>query len=154
MCFIESSISPGVYSRVNSQSGKMSENIGILIGQLSTKTGLSRDTLRFYEKEGILKSRRLENNYRVYANDDIERLRFVENARATGFSLREVKGILNLVENGRRSCADYEGLAQKKLEELDRKIELLQQCRSALEKSLACCNRAEQRCDSLAGVSL
>ncbi|MBL8020220.1 MAG: MerR family transcriptional regulator [Leptospirales bacterium] len=130
----------------------MFENSGIFIGQLSTRTGLSRDTLRFYEKEGILRSKRLANNYRVYGHDDVDRLRFVENARATGFSLREVKEILDLVGKGRRTCADYEGLAQEKLGELDRKIAMLQQYRSALEKSLACCRRDGQLCDSLPGI--
>ncbi|MBL8019108.1 MAG: MerR family transcriptional regulator [Leptospirales bacterium] len=130
----------------------MSAEAQIFIGALASKSGLSRDTLRFYEKEGILRSHRLPNNYRVYDGSDVERLRFVESARASGFSLREVRGILNLIGSGRRSCGDYEELAQKKLADLDSKIAALQECREILNNSLACCKRDDAQCDSLSGV--
>lgn len=130
----------------------MTPELKIFIGQLSSATGLSREALRFYEKEGILNSERLENNYRVYDHKSINRIQFVENAQTAGFSLREVREMLNLVENGHTSCTDYEGIAEKKLKELDTKIAALKKCRVVLAESLSCCKRDAGRCDSLASL--
>lgn len=130
----------------------MSNKSQFFIGELSSKTGLSRDTLRFYEKQGILRAHRLSNNYRTYSINDITRLQFVETARASGFSLRETKQILNLVQMGRKSCSDYETVAHSKLRDLDEKIAALQACRDALAKSLKCCKRDGAQCASLLGI--
>lgn len=115
----------------------------LFIGQLSERSGLSRDTLRFYEKEGILKASRLSNNYRVYQGKDIDRLRFVESARGAGFSLREIQSLLRLSASGRGRCTDYEPVAKKKLRDIDARIKALEACRALLKKSLACCGSRE-----------
>lgn len=115
----------------------------LFIGQLSERSGLSRDTLRFYEKEGILKSSRQSNNYRIYQDKDIDRLRFVESARSAGFSLREIQALLKLAASGRGRCADYEPVAKKKLRDIETRIKALQECRALLKKSLSCCGSRE-----------
>lgn len=122
----------------------------LFIGQLSRKSGLSRDTLRFYEKEGILKSNRLSNNYRVYQGKDLDRLRFVESARQAGFSLREIQKLLKLSASGRGRCADYEPVAKKKLRDIETRIKALEECRAVLQKSLTCCgSREDALCNNM-----
>lgn len=115
----------------------------LFIGQLSKQSGLSRDTLRFYEREGILRSTRLPNNYRVYRGKDIDRLRFVESARAAGFSLREIQSLLHLAASGRGRCSDYEPVARRKLHDIEARIKALEDCRQVLEQSLVCCGSRE-----------
>src|SRR5262245_22111695 len=130
----------------------MKEPDALLIGELSKKSGLTRDTLRFYEKEGILQSKRLGNNYRAYGLEELARLRFVENARASGFSLRETRQIMKMVRLGRKSCTDYEQVAHSKLKDLDEKIAALRECREILANSLRCCGGNGGSCDALADI--
>jgi DNA-binding transcriptional MerR regulator len=132
-------------------SGEKMSAEDLFIGQLSSRSGLSRDTLRFYEKEGLLKAKRLDNNYRVYQSSDVDRLKFVASARAAGFSLREILDILKLAVKSRK-CADYERVARRKLDEIDARIDALRRCRLVLEQTLACCNSADDPCKNMPAV--
>ena len=67
------------------------------IGELAQRAGVGIDTVRYYEREGLLPpAQRLASGYRVYAQDDVLRLRFVRRAKALGFTLPEIRDLLTL----------------------------------------------------------
>lgn len=104
----------------------------LTIGQLAKAGGLGVETVRYYEREGILEPpRRAANGYRHYPPEAVARLAFVRRAKALGFSLAEIRELLGLAE----PCGDrarVKDLAQHKLAEIDRRIEELRRMRGAL----------------------
>lgn len=105
----------------------------MLISELSEITGLSKDTIRFYEKEGLLdvaSSTRSDNNYRQYTNEAVERLNFIKRGKAMGFTLREIKSIM--AEWDSVTPAQAISFIQSKVEQLEGKIGQLQQFRNYL----------------------
>jgi len=103
------------------------------IGELSTKTGVPTKTIRYYEDIGVLPSpKRAPNGYRDYADDSVERLRFVRDAQATGLSLTEISSVLDLRRKGVGTCDHVTGLMLRHLEDLDRHIETLRRTRDHL----------------------
>ena len=95
----------------------------ITIGEAAARTGVASKTIRFYEQEGIIKpASRGANGYRAYDEADLRILRFVQRARAIGFSLKEVSSLLALYRDRRRASRDVKRLALKHVAELDRKI--------------------------------
>lgn len=106
------------------------------IGELSKLTGISRDTLRFYEKQGLLRSSRKANGYRYYAIQTVNWLGYLRLAQSLGFTLAEIKSDLHLLAAPDLSDAVLRGVMQNKLDEMDRKIESLQQLRGAILERL------------------
>lgn len=104
----------------------------LTIGKAASAAGLSVDTIRFYERSGILKPPpRTAGGYRLYRNEDIGRLRFIHRAKALGFSLEEIAQLLLLNDGGGRR-RDVRDIAARRLEELDGKITELTRIRHAL----------------------
>ena len=123
----------GVYSNVKWQSkiqGLM------LVGELSQKTGLSKDTIRFYEKVGLLDAtiNRGENNYRHYSDEALDRLTFIRRGKALGFTLSEIKKAVD--EWDTLSQSDKVQITRRKVEEVDKKIRQLQEDRYYLVEKL------------------
>lgn len=117
-----------------------------LIGQLAKRCDVSSDTLRFYEKNGLLvPSGRSESGYRLYSEDDLSRIRFILRAKAVGLSLDEIRELLDIrLEACQHSCAEVKAITQAKLDEVDSKIAELQRIRRALRKiNDACCGHAD-----------
>jgi MerR family mercuric resistance operon transcriptional regulator len=82
------------------------------IGRVARQTGCDIDTIRFYEKIGVLRRpRRTESGRRVYDSAEIARLTFICRARELGFSLHEVRGLLSLAEEKERPCEDVKQAA-------------------------------------------
>ncbi|AKJ30115.1 heavy metal-responsive transcriptional regulator [Caldimonas brevitalea] len=103
------------------------------IGALAQLTGVSTDTLRYYEKEGLLeRPARAANGYRVYGEVHAERVRFVRGAQALGFSLSEIRWILPKLDAGQVVRADLEKYLMCKVAEIDAHIRQLR----ALKKDL------------------
>ena len=103
------------------------------IGQAAKASGVSAKMIRHYEESGLVpKAGRTAAGYRVYDENDIHVLRFVRRARDLGFSLAEVKVLLGLWGNRRRASADVKRLAQKHVDDLDRKIAGMQAMRRTL----------------------
>lgn len=104
----------------------------LTIGKLSSQSGVGIDTVRFYEREGLLpKAARTQSGYRVYTRDDVDRLRFIRRAKALGFSLEEVAELLRLnVAKGSR--ASVKTLAQQRLADIDQKLSEMTAIRDAL----------------------
>lgn len=126
------------------------------IGQLAHNAGVPIDTVRYYERQGILPSpERQASGYRRYSPDDVARLRFVRRAKALGFSLAEVRELLAL---SRRPADDMAGLktaASEKLADVEHKIAELQRVRDGLEAMITACpgHGALAQCPILAALS-
>lgn len=116
------------------------------IGQLAKRAGVSSDTLRFYEKMGLLHpSSRTETGYRLYDEEAVSRIHFIIKGKRIGLTLEEIQELLDIrVEATQHSCAEVKGITQKKLDEIDQKIAELTEIRIAL-KTLndACCGHVD-----------
>ncbi len=103
----------------------MSEKL--LIGQLAQLAGVKRDSVRFYERNGLLpKPARSANGYRAYDQATLARLRFIKKAQSLGFSLEEVRRILNLRGQGNTTCRSVLAIAEATLAETEIKLRDLQ----------------------------
>ena len=128
---------PGVHSKV-----KVFIAIAMQIGELAAATGLTRDTLRFYEKRGLLLSRRLANGYRDYPPEAVQWLCYLRAAQALGFTLAEIETGLPLLDDpGAAAPAAAAPLLRdallRKLEDIDARIAGLSALRADLTRELA-----------------
>jgi DNA-binding transcriptional MerR regulator len=102
---------------------------------------LSIDTIRFYERQGLLSSpRRLFSGYRDYSEEVLDRLHFIKEAKGLGFSLREIKELLSLGVKSTRECGPVTRKAEAKLAEMESEIERLQRLRRTLRKMVKECD--------------
>ena len=122
----------------------------MLIGELSFKTGLSRDTIRFYEKQGLIavsRKQRRDNNYKEYPVEVVGRLQTIKRMKNFGFTLNEVADLLDMIEVNAATCVNVSGLIGKKIELLDTKIRemlaLRNQLIAGVTKCKDCCTPAE-----------
>lgn len=106
------------------------------IGELSEATGISRDTLRFYEKRGLLTARRGANGYRDYAPEAVDWLRYIRTAQQLGFTLKEIEADLPLLAAPDASAARLRAALQAKVDEIDRRMAGLAALREALLRRL------------------
>ena len=103
------------------------------IGDLSTVSGLSTRTIRFYEQAGLLPvPPRTRGGYRDYPPEAAPRLGFIRDAQSAGFTLAEIRGILILRDGGQAPCAHVERLIRQHLIEIDRRLAELRKTRTAL----------------------
>ncbi|PND38022.1 MerR family transcriptional regulator [Paucibacter aquatile] len=104
------------------------------IGELSARTGLSRDTLRFYEKRGLLRARRSDNGYRDYPPEAVRWLGYVRMAQGLGFSLAEIEADLPRVTDAQPAATadELQAVLARKLQEIDARIAGLQGLRAEL----------------------
>jgi len=110
------------------------------IGRLARKTGVSVDTLRFYERKGlIVRPRRMLSGYRNYSDEVIDRLQFVKDAKGLGFSLREIQELLMLGVTSTRECGPITRKAEAKLSQMTEEIARLQRLRRTLRRMIRDC---------------
>lgn len=102
------------------------------IGQAAEATGLTAKAIRHYESLGLVVPRRQENDYRDYSLQNIEDLRFLQRARAVGFSLDEAGQLLELYRDPKRQSATVKLLVTAKLQQLDQQWITLNQMRETL----------------------
>ena len=111
------------------------------IGDMGKATGTKIETIRYYERIGILpKPARSTNNYRDYGQAELGRLSFVRRARDLGFSLDQVRALLRLSDNRSCDCAGIDRIAQEHLQEVDRKIADLSALRRELRAVIESCD--------------
>jgi DNA-binding transcriptional MerR regulator len=114
------------------------------IGVLARTCGVSPDTVRFYEREGLLpKARRTSSRYRIYAEADETRLQFIRRAQAIGLTLDDIRGLLR--QHHARTpdeCRRVAALLRERIEGLDRKLAELKAFRKVLAENLARCEAA------------
>lgn len=106
------------------------------IGELAAATGLSRDTLRFYEERGLVTARRRANGYRDYPPEAAEWLCYLRSAQALGFTLAEIEADLPLLADPAGSAAAIRAALARKLDDIDTRIAGLAQLRAALARKL------------------
>ena len=112
----------------------LSRDSTLTIGALSIRTGVKIETIRFYERIGILaKPPRSAAGHRIYSQEQLMRLGFIRRSRELGFSLDEVRRLLQLVDGGRYTCAEVKAITLDHLGEVRRKIADLRR----LERTLA-----------------
>lgn len=112
----------------------------LTIGRLAQATGTNVETIRFYEKIGILPPpARTEGNYRSYDPAHLNRLSFIRRARDLGFSLDQVKALLRLSDDRSQSCAAVDDIAKLHREEVERKIRDLQAMKAELDRIIDTC---------------
>ncbi len=105
------------------------------IGELARATGTAIDTIRFYERRGLLQpSGRLPSGYRVYGPEAVSRLRFIVRAKELGFTLAEIAELLSLESDDRASAAAVRSLAERRLRDIEARIRSLQRMRRALAR--------------------
>ena len=117
------------------------------INELAQKTGLTAPTIRFYEKEGFLDERyirRGENNYRYYCEDAVERLRNIKAGQAAGFTLTELKEILEACDTGSLTTQKKVVFLRQKMDAIDRKKAELDRIQTYLASILALMHSEEQ----------
>jgi len=115
------------------------------IGELAAATGCHFETIRYYEKVGLLpKPQRTASGYRAYRPGDIARVRFITRGRALGFSLDEIRSLLHLSESPNLACGDIDALARQHLAEVREKLAQLQRMEAELVATIERC-RGGQR---------
>ncbi|ROL70017.1 MerR family transcriptional regulator [Pseudomonas chlororaphis] len=107
------------------------------IGELEARSGASRHTLRYYEQIGLISPVRQTNNYRVYTEQTLQDLDFIQRAQSMGFSLGEIGEILDAQRNKLIDCADGAKLIEKKMAEIKQKIANLQSIYRYLDEERA-----------------
>src|SRR5262245_51274992 len=114
----------------------------VRIGRVAQQTGLSIDTIRFYEKQGLLKrSPRSEGGFRLFGAGDIETLKFIRKAQELGFTLNEIRELLILRDGHVPACSHVKALLDRKLEAVAWKITELRTLEDSLKRALRKCER-------------
>lgn len=112
------------------------------IGEVAERTSLTVDTIRFYERRRLLpKANRTAGRFRLYTEDSVERLRFIQQMQGLGFSLKEVGELLKLRERKVDACEAVKELLEEKLANVRSKLADLRQLESELVVDLRKCNR-------------
>jgi Cu(I)-responsive transcriptional regulator len=110
------------------------------IGHLARETGTKVETVRFYEKSGLLPApSRTEGNYRSYDEAHLKRLSFIRRARDLGFSLDQIRALLALSDDRDRSCAAVDEIAKEHRAEVERKIADLHSLKRELDRMIDQC---------------
>lgn len=113
-------------------------------GNLAKMAGVNIETIRYYEKQGILpEPDRSPSGYRQYDDETVSRIRFVKRAQKLGFSLSEIKQLLKLSEGEITDCDEVKDIALKKLEEIREKIINLQKLDRILSNLATQCDRQQ-----------
>jgi Cu(I)-responsive transcriptional regulator len=114
------------------------------IGALAKATDTKVETIRWYERVGLLPApARTTGNYRIYDDAHLGRLSFIRRARDLGFSLDQIRALLDLAEDRDRSCDAVDVIAREHLGEVDRKIADLQALRRELDSLIGQCRRGK-----------
>jgi MerR family mercuric resistance operon transcriptional regulator len=116
--------------------------LALSIGTLAKTTGCAADTIRYYERAGLLpRPPRTEGGHRQYAEADRQRLRVIRRSRQLGFSLEEIRNLLALADRRAIDCAAVRGVAALHLEEIGRRVRELQAWRRTLGRLITACER-------------
>jgi Hg(II)-responsive transcriptional regulator len=117
----------------------------ITVGDLARRAGVHVETVRFYERKGVLPPpQRAESGYRLYSPEAVTRLRFVKRAQELGFTLREITALLALWEDPAATCAHVKHQAEEKLADIRRRIRALRRMEEALEALARTCSGGQR----------
>ncbi len=120
------------------------------IGEASRRSGIPIETIRYYEREGIIaKAGRTASGRRTYSDDDIAELRFIKRCRDLGFSVHDAVALRTLADERSGACETAEALGQKHLARVRAKIEDLRRMEDALAELVANCAEGQTDCPML-----
>lgn len=123
----------------------LNSETGMTIGQLASAGGVNVETIRYYQREKLLRTpQRSPGSIRRYSEEELNRLLFIKRAQVLGFSLTEITLLLQLAEG--EHCAETQALAEKKLGMVEQKLADLLAIESALTKLIASCRRGKNDC--------
>lgn len=125
------------------------------IGALSQETGCNIETIRYYERIGLLQNpERSEGNYRLYTDQHVKELKFILKSKFLGFSLDQIRKLQKISEvKSLESCKNVSGIASENLREINDKIHDLEKLKSQIEVLLDCCrNNVEPSCPLIDGL--
>ena len=106
----------------------------LTIGKLAKEANIHVETVRYYERRGLIpRARRTVANYRLYSPENLRQVKFVKQAQALGFSLKEIKKLLTLRATPRARCAEVRAYASQKIKDIDARIHSLASMRKALQ---------------------
>jgi DNA-binding transcriptional MerR regulator len=127
----------------------------LTIGQAAEAAGVAATTLRYYEREGLLRpSSRSHARYRLYDADAVERLRFIRAAQAVGFTLDDIRLLLDLDSNDPKVCrSEVQRLLERRLAEVKQKTKDLKRVQAVLGRSLDRCRGSQGACPVLKDLS-
>lgn len=110
------------------------------IGQVADRAGVSVDTVRFYERRGVLaEPERLPSGYRVYDGEAVERIRLTKSLQALGMTLAEIIDALSVADQGEVECVDERWRLEVVLKRLDDEMSRMQRLRKEVENALTAC---------------
>ncbi len=110
---------------------------GLKIGEVSKRSGVGIETLRFYERSGVLdKPARTYSGYRVYRPEVLERLDFIKRAQVLGFTLDEIKQLIAHKRSGKSPCAEVREIVSHRLKELDERMREMRRYRQELAEAV------------------
>ena len=120
----------------------------LTIGKIAAIAEISRDSLRFYEREGLLSPHaKSQSGYRLYSEDALRRIRFIKHAQQCGFTLSEIRDLLTLRTHDSACCSDVRSLAMEKKLQLENKIRTLRSMSQALDKLIEVCVNEDRPLD-------
>lgn len=120
------------------------------IGDAASRSGVMIETIRYYEREGIVPApERTASGRRSYSQDDIARLRFVKRCRDLGFPIPDARSLLRLTDGSQSSCSIAGSIAENHLSDVKAKIKALQQMEKALIEMTKLCRNTNAQCPVL-----
>ena len=112
----------------------------LTIGQVAERSGIGIETVRFYERKGLVEEPpRADSGYRQYPEDVVARIRFIRRAKELGFKLSEISQLLSLRVDPDTTCADVKKQTELTIADVEEKIRVLQGIKTALKKLAASC---------------
>lgn len=117
------------------------EDANLTIGKVAKMVQISTDTMRYYEKEGLINpAQKSHGGYRLYTEDAVRRLNFIKHAQQCGLSLSEIRDLLEMKKRDDSCCSDIRSVALQKKLQLEGKIKALQTMSNALTSLIENCN--------------
>lgn len=114
---------------------------GLQRAELARRTGCNLETIRYYEKIGLMPDPpRSASGYRLYDEGHVRRLRFILRGRELGFSIEDIQGLLTLVDGGNETCAEVKARTERHLADVRTKIADLRRIERVLAKTVAACS--------------
>ena len=122
----------------------------LAIGEASKRSGVGIETIRYYEREGVIpRPQRTNSGRRTYADRDIAQLRFVKRCRDLGFPIRDSKSLLALTDGSQSNCSLAGSIAQNHLDDVKAKIKDLRRMEAALVQMTKQCSFENEKCPVL-----
>lgn len=114
----------------------------LTIGKLAKNSGVGVETVRFYQKKGLIREPKANGAYRTYSEEDALKIVFIKKAQELGFTLNEVKELLEINKRPRTTCSVVKNKAEQKVAEIEQKISDLKKMRDSLKSLINCCDES------------